>query len=136
MFLDNTRLLKGLRDIGNFFYVRKVIKKNIGGAEWQSHNLRADWVSRIYTVINLKQEDAGEMEQVRQAKIVMKLKPINDYLRSLELDEVIYPSVEKVNDLSYLVVYSPYFTTLTLWFLVKLLLVCGFLLIGLPIILI
>jgi len=65
----------------------------------------------------------GEEEMVQNWRAMEMMRPINDYLTTLGLQEIIFPSIEKIPDSrSYLIVYSPLFKELTLsWFLWRLL---------------
>lgn len=96
-----------IRELINYFYIRKVIKREKKNNVWNSLNLRADYVGRIYTVLNLRKEDAGDDETVKRSKVFEKMLPINAYIKKLDLHEIVYPAVEKQSDRSYLVVYVP-----------------------------
>lgn len=111
------------REISNYFYLRKVLKResrsNDPESNWNKLNLRKNWFGRIYTVISLREEDMGEEEIVRNWKAMERMRPVNEYLSSLDLQEIVFPSIEKIPDSrSYLVVYTPIFRELTLsWIL-------------------
>lgn len=103
-----------LSEIRNFFYILSKIDKHKTTEAWKSFKLRSDWIGRIYTVISLREEDTGEMEEVQRFKVLERLRPVNEYLTSLGLAEVIVPNITPVpNSRSYLVVYSPYFSQLS-----------------------
>jgi hypothetical protein len=108
------------REIKNYFYLRKVIRKEAKDPEsrWQTYRLRKNWFGRIYTVISLREEEDGEEEMVKNWFAMERMKPINDYLTEIGLQEVIFPSIEKIPDSrSYLIVYSPLFQETTFkWF--------------------
>lgn len=120
-FMKRSQLIR--REISNYFYLRKVLKResrsNDPETEWNKLNLRKNWFGRIYTVISLREEDMGEEEVVRNWKAMERMRPINDYLSKLDLQEIVFPSIEQIPDSrSYLVVYSPLFRELTLsWIL-------------------
>lgn len=102
-------------EIRNFFYIRKVVKEAILTKPWQEFNLRFDWMSgKIYTVINLPENFPNLPDLTREAFVTEELKGINRYLASLNLHEVItLETPKKIDNLNYLVVYSPvlnYFT--------------------------
>jgi hypothetical protein len=118
-----------IREIANYFYLRKVLNiesKKGPNSEWKKHNLRKNWYGRIYTVISLREEDMGEEEMVRNWKAMEMMRPINDYLSSHDLQEIIFPSIEKIPDSrSYLVVYTPIFKEFTiLWLFFRLIFIC------------
>lgn len=106
-----------LIDIGNYFFVRKTIKKNIGTLEWNKYRLRVDWIGRIYTVINLPPEviySPDSPEEIRPAWILEESRPLNEYLSNLGLQEVIMPELTPIpKSVSYLITYTPCFQRLS-----------------------
>lgn len=108
-------------EIQNWLYVKKLIRKHKNDTDWQKFNLRADWVGRIYTVLNPEMPgDAGDPMEVLRIKYAERLKPINQYLDKLGFGQAVYPAYEVVNDSnSYLVVYSPIFTAITFWRVIR-----------------
>jgi glycine cleavage system pyridoxal-binding protein P len=68
-------------------------------------------------VISLREEDMGEMEEVKRFKVLERLRPVNEYLTGLGLAEVIVPNLVPIeNSRSYLALYTPYFSQLSyLW---------------------
>jgi hypothetical protein len=107
------------REISNYFFLRKVLKRESGtmnlDSPWVRFGLRKNWYGRIYTVISLREEDMGEEPLVRNWKAMEMMRPINDYLTSLDLQEIVFPSIEQIPETrSYLVVYSPIFNALTM----------------------
>ena len=104
-------------EIQNWFYVKSIIRKHQDTADWQRYNLRADWIGRIYTVLNpMLPGDRGDTKEVLSYKYAERLKPINMYLDSLGLGQSIYPAYEEIQDSeSYLIVYSPIFNAITPW---------------------
>jgi hypothetical protein len=114
--MKRTKLI--FREILNFFYLKKVLRRESASKDpespWNKYNLRYNWYGRIYTVLSLREEDMGEEEVVRNWKAMEMMRPINTYLSSLDFQEVIFPSIEYVpGTRSYLVVYSPLFKELT-----------------------
>ena len=56
----------------------------------------------------------GEEEVVRNWRAMESMRPVNEYLTSLDLQEIVFPSIEQIPESrSYLVVYSPIFRHLT-----------------------
>ena len=107
-----------IQEIKNWFYIKSVIRKESGNpnSQWNRFKLRSNWYGRIYTVVSLREEDMGEEKIVQQWKAMELMRPINTYLSSLELQELIYPSIEEIPDSrSYLIVYSPIFKHLTIF---------------------
>ena len=106
-----------LREIANYLYLRKTIDKEFNNldSKWHKFKMRKNWYYRMYTIISLREEDMGEEEVVRNWKAMEMMRPINEYLTSLDLHEIIFPSIEKIPDSrSYLIVYSPLFKELTI----------------------
>jgi hypothetical protein len=121
-------IYKIYRDIVNFFLIRKAIKKAKRNALWKKYNLRHDWIYRTYTVINATKYEIGDEPVVLQAKIVEKTKPINAFVDSLKIGDLVAVSIEKIPESeSFLLVYYPIFNYLTVWriFVFSLLLIIG-----------
>jgi hypothetical protein len=114
-------------DIKNYLYIRRIIKNNSNSIEWKKFKLRVDWVGRIYTVINLPPEvlySPDTPEEIRPAYVIEESKPLNEYLTSLNLQEIILPSINPIPEsTSYLLTYTPYFQRLSLrWVIYRILL--------------
>jgi hypothetical protein len=104
------------REIQNYFYLRSVLGRESRDplSDWQKFKLRKNWYGRVYTVVSLREEDMGEEETLRNWKAMEIMKPINEYLTNLDLQELIFPSIEQIPDSrSYLIVYSPLFRELS-----------------------
>lgn len=115
-------------DIKNYFFLRKVIKKNLDTFEWNKLKLRVDWLGRIYTVVNLPPEviySPDAPEEIRPAYVLEESRPVNEYLTRLNLQEILAPKIEPIpNSISWLIVYSPYFQKLSLkWFIYRVLVI-------------
>jgi hypothetical protein len=123
------RLKRIYRELQNYVFLQKVLRKETSDptSEWQTFKLRKNWYGRIYTVISLREEDMGEEDPVRNWKAMEMMRPVNTYLTKLDLQEIIFPSIEQIPDSrSYLVVYSPMFKDLTLgWVLWRLFIITG-----------
>jgi hypothetical protein len=99
-----------LREITNYFFILKTIDKYSKGKEWKDYNLRTDMIGRIYTVISLREEDMGDMEEVKNFRVIERLRPLNEFLTKLGLQEVLVPNISEIpNSRSYLVTYTPLF---------------------------
>jgi hypothetical protein len=102
--------MKIIKDITNWFFLKKVIKENEKTLDWQKYNLRVDWINRIYTVIEINENEVKEDTDLKYLEItelvLEKTKPINNYLTMLNLAEIVGPTVEKIeNTNSWLLVY-------------------------------
>ena len=109
-----------MRDIRNYFYIRKIVKKHRDTDNWNKFKLRVDYIYRIYTVINLRAEDFGEADQyVKETRFREKAEPLYEYLTELNLHEIIRPVIEYVpGTYSYLVKFVPRLEWLTFgWFM-------------------
>ena len=104
------------RDIANFFALKRTIKKAKKNAEWQKFNLRADWVCRVYTVVNPLDAWKGDDPIVLKQKMLEKTYPINAYMEKLNVSDIVAASWEKIPESeSYLLVYYPIFNVITTW---------------------
>lgn len=119
------RIFKVLKEIKLYREYLKVIKKeSLDSPEWSKLRLRKDWFGRIYTVFNLPPEVTMSPDfpkYARPAFVFDQIKPINDYLTKLSLQELIAPlmnPVEGTDEESFLVVYSFVFRQISvLWIL-------------------
>jgi hypothetical protein len=119
------RLFKVLREIKLYREYLKVIKKeSLDSPDWVKLRLRKDWFGRIYTVFNLPPEVTMSPDfpkYARPAFVFDQIKPINEYLTSLRLQELIAPilnPIEGTDEESFLVVYSFVFRQISiLWIL-------------------
>ena len=102
-----------IREIINYRFILSTIKKQKVSEQWNALKLRADKLGRIYTVINIRKEDVGESDMVKRSRVFEYILPINNYMRKLDLHEIVFPAIEQVTPQSYLIVYSPMFKTIT-----------------------
>ena len=113
------------REIANWFYIGRTIRKQKKKDTWYTLNLRSDWVNRIYTVVNIRKEDVGDADEIKKAKVFELIMPINKYIKSLDMHEIVYPVIEQLSDQSYLIVYVPIFEKFTVLRTLKYLFVIG-----------
>lgn len=112
---------RGLRllwiDLSNWMYIMKTIRTHKTTADWKKFNLRADWVGRIYTVLNPQSPtDDGDSIEILRIKYADRLKPINLYIDKIGLSYSVSPAYEPVEESkSFLIVYVPIFSYLTVW---------------------
>lgn len=119
------RLFKVLKEIKLYREYLKVIRKeSLDAPEWAKLRLRKDWFGRIYTVFNLPPEVTMSPDfpkHARPAFVFDQIKPINEYLTKLRLQELITPllnPIENTDEESFLVVYSFVFRQISiLWIL-------------------
>jgi hypothetical protein len=119
------RLLKVIKEIRLYReYLKTVKQKSEESPFFTRMNLRVDWVGRVYTVVNLPQQVIQSPDLPKEARpsfVMNEIKPINEYFKSLNLEELMTLSMESVkgtNDESYLIVYQYVFRNLTiLWIL-------------------
>jgi hypothetical protein len=104
-------------EIQNWIFIKRTIRKHYKTADWEKFSLRADWVGRIYTVINPQSPgDDGDAMDVLRIKYTERLKPMNIYLDSIGLSESVTMAYEQVPDTkSYVFVYTPIFNVITTW---------------------
>jgi len=121
------RIFKVLKEISLYREYLKVIKKeSLDSPEWSRLRLRRDWFGRIYTVFNLPPEVTKSPDfpkYARPAFVFDQIKPINEYLTKLRLQELIAPlmnPVEGTDEESFLVVYSFVFRQISLLWILRL----------------
>jgi len=104
-------------ELRNWRYVKQIIREHRNTADWEQFNLRADWVGRIYTVMNPQlPSDKGDTSEVLKLKYAERIKPMNLYLDKLGLGQYVTVAYEEIEGSdSLLVVYVPIFETLTTW---------------------
>ena len=114
------RLLKVIKEIRLYREYRKIIRKEeLDSPKWAKANLRRDWVYRIYTVINLPPQvtmSSDFPEESKPSFVVSELKPINEYLKYLNLQELLTMSIEPIEETqnnSWLIVYQFLFRQLS-----------------------
>lgn len=120
MWLAILKLFSVLKDIKIYREYVKIIDKEARDSPiWSRRKLRKDWFGRIYTVINLPPEVIFSNDLPKEARpsfVMSEIKPINDYLKSLNLEEILtlyMNPVKDTNDESYLVVYQYVFRELS-----------------------
>ena len=119
------RFFKVLKEISLYREYLKIIKReSIDSPEWARLRLRKDWIGRIYTVFNLPLEvtKSPDFPKVsRPAFVFDQIKPINDYLTKLNLQELISPLIKPIDgtdEESFLVLYYFMFRQISiLWIL-------------------
>lgn len=93
-------------------YAKQIRNEERSSPIWARKRLRIDRLNRIYTVINLPPEVLASTDLPKEARpsfVLSEIKPINDYLKSLNLEELLtlwMNPVEGTNEESYLVVYQ------------------------------
>ena len=76
--------------------------------ELEEQGLRIDWLGRIYTVINIKEEFRNQPDLVQQSLVFQQLKPTNDILVKYGLSDYAYPEIQKIQEsFSFLIVLYP-----------------------------
>lgn len=120
------RIFKVLKEISLYREYLKVTKKeSLDSPEWSRLRLRRDWFGRIYTVFNLPPEVTKSPDfpkYARPAFVFDQIKPINEYLTKLSLQELIAPlmnPVEGTDEESFLVVYSFVFRQISLLWMLR-----------------
>ena len=76
--------------------------------ELEETGLRIDWLGRVYTVINIKEEFRNQPDLVQQSIVFQELKPTNDILVKYGLSDYAYPEIQKIDDsFSFLIILYP-----------------------------
>lgn len=100
-------------------FTKQIKSEELNSPLWSRKNLRRDYLNRIYTVINLPPEVLLSNDLPKEARpsfVLNEIKPINDYLKSLNLEEILTLWIDPVkgtNEESYLVVYQFVFRELS-----------------------
>lgn len=118
------KLFDVIKEINNYFFLRKTIKKNRDTPEWKKHNLKDGYFGIIYTLVNLPPEVFEGEEQYYQMYVIEQIKPINEYLAFLNLQEIVSVRVENKCDkeqgiYAFGVIYSPFFREFSFGWLFK-----------------
>jgi len=120
MWLAILKFFRVYRDIKIYRDYLKIVNKEAKDSPlWTRNRLRVDWFGRIYTVVNLPPEVIYSVDLPKESRpsfVMNELKPVNEYLKSLNLEEIITVGLEPVkgtNDESYLVVYQYVFRELS-----------------------
>lgn len=129
------RLFKVIKELKIYRDYLKVIKReSFESPFWSRRNLRTDWVGRIYTVVNLPPQVIYSTDLPKEARpsfVASEIKPINEYLKNLNLEEILtvyMQPVEGTNEESYLVVYQYVFRYFTLLWILRFLAQIGLIL--------
>lgn len=117
------KLLRVLKEISLYReYIKQIREEELNSPLWSRMNLRRDYLNRMYTVINLPPEVLLSNDLPKEARpsfVLNEIKPINDYLKSLNLEELLTVWMEPVkgtDEESYLVVYQFVFRQISwLW---------------------
>jgi len=119
------KIFKVIKELRIYRDYLKIIKKeSTDSPVWSRRRLRRDWIGRIYTVVNLPPEVIFSPDVPKDARpsfVMGEIKPINDYLQSLNLQEIItlsFVPIKENDEDSYLVVYQFVFRHLSwMWIL-------------------
>jgi hypothetical protein len=124
------KLLRVIKEINLYREYRKIIgKEELDSPRWSRANLRRDRIYRIYTVINLPPQVTMSPDFPDDAKpsfVMSELKPINEYLKYLNLEEILTMSIDPIEGTqnnSWLIIYQFLFREFTwtwiFWFLLQ-----------------
>ena len=121
------RIFKVIKEINLYReYLRVIKKESQDSPEWSRLRLRKDWFGRIYTVFNLPPEVTMSPDfpkYARPAFVFDQIKPINEYLTKLSLQELIAPLMNPVagtDEESFLVIYSFVFRQISILWILRL----------------
>ena len=86
----------------------------------KEHNLRVDWLGRIYGVVNLPEEVQGASAEIQQAYVLQQISKYGDKMLKIGLADVVYPEIQKIKgSAGYLVILWSVFDTLQLIGIIK-----------------
>lgn len=116
------RIFKVLKEIRLYREFVRIVRKEQASSEfWRRKNLRIDNLNRIYTVINIPAQLLASTDlpkEVRPSYVITEVKPINEYLKALNLHELLTMWIKPIDgteEESFLVVYHFLFRQIT-WF--------------------
>lgn len=102
------------KDIRIWWIFRKTSRENIKMLN-EDHELRVDWLGRIYGVVNLPEEVRSASLDVQQAYVLQQITKYGECMLKIGLADVVYPQIQKVkNSSSFLIVLWPVFDDLSL----------------------
>lgn len=118
------KIIRILKEVNNYFFLWKTIRKARKQEKWNQHKLRNGYLGTIYTVINLPIEVYESEEIYYKTYVLEQMAPINDYLASLNLQEIITPEIKDLSQpeqgvFAYLIKYKPLFRDLVWTWLLK-----------------
>jgi hypothetical protein len=117
VFLRFFSVLKEIKLYSEYLLIIK--KQSITNVNWAKLKLRYDWFGRIYTVVNLPPEVVESRDfpvEARPAFVFEEVRPINEFLTSLNLQELLAPLLQPIpetNGDSFLVIYYYVFRELS-----------------------
>lgn len=118
------KLFKVIKEITDFFFIGRTLRKASKTETWKKFNLRRGWFNVAYTVINLPPEVYESEEMYHRTYVIEEVSPINEYFKELNLAEVV--SVETIDIgnkdqgiYAYLIKYEPLFRVFSLWWIIK-----------------
>lgn len=83
------------RDISNFVYYVKTVKKIRNSDRWKELKLRHDWFYKIYTVLNLR-TDIFQEKIMAEYEAANDFKPIGEFLMDNNLGEIVRHSIDRL----------------------------------------
>ena len=102
------------KDIRIWWIFRKTSRENIKMLN-EDHELRVDWLGRIYGIVNLPEEVRSASLDVQQAYVLQQITKYGECMLKIGLADVVYPQIQKVkNSSSFLIVLWPVFDDLSL----------------------
>lgn len=102
------------KDIRIWWIFRKTSRESIKMLN-EDHDLRVDWLGRIYGVVNLPEEVRSAALDVQQAYVLQQITKYGECMLKIGLADVVYPQIQKVkNSSSFLIVLWPVFDDLAL----------------------
>jgi len=122
--MSDLKIFRIFKEILNYLFLLRTIRKHKDTEEWKKHKLRIGWFGTFGTIINLP-PDVFQGEPIYyKIYVIDETKPINRYLESLNLHEIITLSSkelvnEKEGEYAFLITYSPLFIDLTFGLVLK-----------------
>ena len=129
------KLIDTFKDISNYLYIGRVIRKNKDTEEWKKLNLRVGYFNTIYMIVNLPPEVFEAPEDLHKLYILGEISKVSDYFTKLNLLEIVSAEQEKIDRVdgmsegqrvdAYLITFPPIIKELNLWVIMQWVLVAG-----------
>ena len=86
----------------------------------REHDLRVDWLGRIYGIINLPEEVQTASGEIQQAYVLQRITKYGQTMLNMGIGDIVFPEIQKIkNSVSYLVILWPAFDTLQIIEVIK-----------------
>ena len=100
-------------DIHEWNIVRKAVKETKVKELLKESDIRVDNISRMYTVISIDKDLSKNPNSIWPA-IMEKLKPLDTVMAKIGCSEIVFPRIERIDNINFLITLAPEFDYLNL----------------------